>query len=346
MSSEFMDITNPRNLDEHAVDEYSSYDPRQHGDIHVELNLEPTSKQRQDYGFFGPGSPTWEVWASATAATVGFQRAVAIETFDPNLSAAVNDTGGIYADPVSRYDKTVAYFATVALADGQTAIKASDALMHVHKHVTGREPMGGNRYNANNPESQLWIHMTAWHSVLKAYEVFGPGKLPPEREEQYWRECGVAAELQTCRNLSIPASRDEVHEYFDEMRPRLSMSEGAKNALHQLLNSEGVIKTPKILSLAGKMGARTIDMATISTMPMWMREMGDIHQSPDVDLGVVPVFKLGMRAIGASATGLLLLLDRISPSTRPIVEPILRGYPPLHKVTVTPAQAREQLHSR
>lgn len=346
MSSEFADVTNTGNLGEHAVDDYVPDYHKQHGGTQLELTLEPAPKQRQDYGFFGPGSPTWEVWATATAATVGFQRAVAIEAFDPDLSAAVNDTGGIYADMVSRYDKTVAYFATVALGDGQTAIRASDALMHVHKHVTGIEPVGGKRYNANNPESQLWIHLTAWHSVLKAYELFGPGKLPPEREKQYWRECGIAAELQTCRNLSIPASRDEVHEYFEAMRPKLGMSDGAKIALHQMLTSEKAIRIPKILSPAGKLGAKTIDMATIATMPMWMREMGDIRQSRDVDLGIVPIFKLGMRAIGASATGLLLLLDRISPSTRPIIEPILRGNPPLQKVTVTPAQAREQLYAR
>jgi uncharacterized protein (DUF2236 family) len=344
MSSEAMNFPDPGYLGEPDADEYTSYHGRPH--LRLELNLEAAPKQREDYGFFGPGSATWKVWASATAATIGFQRAVAIETFDPDLSAAVNDTAGIYVDPVARYDKTVAYFATVAFADGQTAIKASDALMHVHKHVTGIEPVSGKRYNANNPESQLWIHVTAWHSVLKAYEMFGPGKLSERREREYWRECGVAAELQTCRNLPIPTSRDEVHEYFEAMRPKLGMTEDGKMALHQLLNSEKAIRRPKILSPAVQLGAKTLNSATIATMPMWMREMGDIRQPRAVDLAVAPVAKHSMRAIGASATGLLMMLDTISPSSRPIMEPILRRQPPRHKVTVTPAQAREQLYAR
>lgn len=339
-----MNVTNPENPVEPATEGYTIFHARP-DDMHLELNLEPAPKQRQDYGFFGPGSATWEVWASATAATVGFQRSVAIETFDPNLSAAVNVAGEIYIDPVTRYDKTMAYFATVAFADGRTAIKASDALMHVHKHVTGIEPVDGKRYNANNPESQLWIHMTAWHSVLKAHEMFGPGKLPEEREKEYWHECAIAAELQTCRNLPIPASRGEVHEYFEVMRPKLGMSEGAQMALHQLLNFENAIKAPMIVSPAVKLGAEAVNGATIATMPMWMRDMGNIHQSLAVDLAVIPIVKHGLRVIGASTTGLLMLLERISPSTRQIIEPVLRGQPPVHKVIVTPAQAREQLYA-
>ncbi len=45
----------------------------------------------QDYGFFGPGSPTWKVWTGPTA-LIGFQRSVVLEHFDPDLAAAVADT--------------------------------------------------------------------------------------------------------------------------------------------------------------------------------------------------------------------------------------------------------------
>jgi uncharacterized protein (DUF2236 family) len=128
-----------------------------------------TAIRRDDYGFFGPGSPSWKVWASPTA-LIGFQRAVVLEHFDPFLAAAVTDSAGVYTDPSGRLDRTLAYFLTVAVADGRTAVSVSAALMRIHARARGIEPITGARYSANNPDAQLWIHVTGWHSVLKCYE--------------------------------------------------------------------------------------------------------------------------------------------------------------------------------
>jgi hypothetical protein len=35
------------------------------------------SIRREDYGFFGPDSPSWKVWASPTS-LIGFQRSVVL----------------------------------------------------------------------------------------------------------------------------------------------------------------------------------------------------------------------------------------------------------------------------
>ncbi|MDJ0110150.1 oxygenase MpaB family protein, partial [Rhodococcus erythropolis] len=181
------------------------------------------NRPREDYGFFGPGSPSWKIWAAPTA-LIGFQRSVVLEHFDPFLAAAVADMSGIYSDPAGRLDRTLAYFLTVATADGRTALALSDHLMTVHAQATGIEPITGTRYSANNPASQLWIHVTGWHSVLKCYEMYGPGPLSAVEEQRYWEECVIAAELQTCKASDVPRSRDEVREYFAEVRPRLCTS--------------------------------------------------------------------------------------------------------------------------
>ena len=158
--------------------------------------------RRDDYGFFGPGSPSWKVWASPTA-LIGFQRSVVLEHFDPFLAAAVADSAGIYSDPRGRLDRTLAYFLTVAVADGRTAVGVSDALMKVHAKAKGIEPISGARYSANNPDAQLWIHVTGWHSVLKCYERYGPGPLSPAEESRFWAESRIAAELQTCKPSDV-----------------------------------------------------------------------------------------------------------------------------------------------
>ena len=189
------------------------------------------SIRRDDYGFFGPNSPSWKVWAAPTA-LIGFQRAVVLEHFDPFLAAAVTDSAGIYTDPSGRLDRTLAYFLTVAVADGRTAVAVSDALMRIHARARGIEPITGARYSANNPDAQLWIHVTGWHSVLKCYERYGPGPLSAAEESRFWAESRVAAELQTCKPADVPASRDEVRQYFADVRGRLCTSEHAGRAMH------------------------------------------------------------------------------------------------------------------
>lgn len=189
--------------------------------VHWELG---SDRPREDHGFFGPDSPTWKVWTSPTA-LIGFQRSVVLEHFEPHLAAAVADAAGIYRDPRGRMDGTLAYFLIVATADSRTAVEASEHLQKVHARSKGIDPVTGTRYSANDPASQLWIHVTGWHSVLKCYEVFGPGPLSRAEEDRYWSECVIAAELQTVNPAEVPRSRDEVRQYFARMRPTLCTSE-------------------------------------------------------------------------------------------------------------------------
>src|SRR5260370_24037064 len=149
------------------------------------------SIRRDDYGFFGPDSPSWKVWASPSS-LIGFQRAVVLEHFDRFLAAAVADSAGIYADPTGGLDRTLAYFLTVAVADGRTAVSVSDALMRIHARAKGIEPITGTRYRANNPDAQLWIHVTGWHSVLKGYGRYRPGALAAAAQSPSWAVSWVA----------------------------------------------------------------------------------------------------------------------------------------------------------
>lgn len=290
--------------------------------------------RHHDYGFFGPDSPTWKVWTAPTA-LIGFQRSVVLEHFDPFLAAAVADMQGIYRDPHGRLDRTLAYFLTVAVGDGRTAVAASEFLMKVHAKATGIEPISGKRYSANNPESQLWIHVTGWHSVLKCYEMYGPGPLSAEQERRYWADCVVAAELQTCKPADVPRSRAEVREYFAAVRPRLCTSERANEGMHYLL------RTPRKRGGVKLWGySRLIAPATIATLPRWMRQTGGFDQPRALDRALVPVVRAGVKAF-SSPVASTAALDRIAPATGRVLREHLRSAPPLRAETITPARARE-----
>jgi uncharacterized protein (DUF2236 family) len=288
----------------------------------------------QDYGFFGPDSPSWRVWTAPTA-LLGFQRAVVLEHFDPFLTAAVADQAGIYRDPYGRLDRTLAYFLAVAVADGRTAIDASQFLMRVHAKATGIEPISGKRYSANNPDSQLWIHITGWHSVLKCYEMFGRGPLSAEQERRFWAECAIAAELQTCKPADVPRTRDEVREYFAQVRPRLCTSERANQGMHYLL------RTP--LSRGGLkvwVGSRMLALASIASLPKWMRRLGGYDQLGAIDLAVRPAGRILAR-IAELRPVKLAILRSYAPITAAILEQHLNRGVPANPSTVTPARARE-----
>jgi len=295
----------------------------------------------EDYGFFGPDSVVWKVWSYPTAPTVGFQRAVVVEELDPPLVAAVHATQGIYRRSRTRYDRTLRYFAMVAFAGSREVCKAADVLVKVHSKAIGELPYGGGTYDANDPASQLWIQLTGWHSILYAYEKYGPGKLTAQEEQEYWEACAVAAELQTCSPDDIPRSREGVRAYFDQMRPRLSASPIARQAMHHLLRSELVLPpTPWWAKPASLAVARAQRIATIATMPRWMREMAGIRQSRLLDLLIVPVMKTAFALAHLSPKAELRLLALLSPSTVPVIAPIKLGIPPRKEEVLAPAEAR------
>lgn len=307
----------------------------------LSLLRKPEITPHEDYGFFGPDSVTWKVWSYPTSLTVGFQRAVVIEELDPALVAAVDKTQGIYARPRTRYDRTLRYFAMVAFADTRATSQAADVLVKVHSKAVGTDPVTGNRYDANDPASQLWIQLTGWHSILKAYEMYGPGKLSDAEERQYWAECAVAAELQTCSPDEIPRSRAELRAYYERMKPELIGSGIAQKAMHHLLDGAVMLpQMPKVLAPANWVATRVLRAATVATMPRWMREMGGIRQSRAIDLAVVPVMKVAFFLANLNTRVKLELLGFLSPMTKPVLAPIFYGVAPTHPVTRTPAEAR------
>ncbi|MFF5032040.1 oxygenase MpaB family protein [Nocardia salmonicida] len=298
------------------------------------MAFDASTLRRDDHGFFGPDSPTWKVWAAPTA-LIGFQRAVTLEHFDPFLTAAVADSHGIYDNPATRLDHTLSYFLLVALGDGRTAIQAAEHLMKVHAPMTGIEPISGKRYSANNPDSQLWIHVTGWHSVLKAYEMFGPGPLSPAEEDRYWAECVIAAELQTCKPSDVPRDRAEVRAYFERVRPQLCVSERAVEAMHFLLWPS----VSKGMTFAA--GGRVLSLATISTLPAWMRELGRFDMPRVVDAAVrVPGKALVRAAARRDNRGLIMASPYVAKMTGQILAAHAGAAPPRTRATISPSDAR------
>ena len=296
----------------------------------------------QDYGFFGPDSVTWKVFRYPTSFMVGFQRTVVTEMFEPFLLASVSDTGAVKDRPAARYDRTLQYVATVAFADSETVVKSSSILVNIHSHIRGIEPISGGYYDANDPEAQLWIHLTQWHSVLLAYETFGPGKLSPKEEAQYWAECKRAAAFQTIDPETVPSNREEMRAYYARMRPRMAATETTQETVEHLLNAsafllDGVPKYFRPFAPGAKLLFRT---ATVATLPRWMRKLGGIRQNALTDAAAIFAMRAMVRTMALMPDAYLLELIRwISPGAAKIVAPIALDIAPMQAHTVTPGEA-------
>ncbi|MGB1580037.1 MAG: oxygenase MpaB family protein [Nevskiales bacterium] len=303
------------------------------------IPFERKQRPREDWGLFGPESPTWKVWSNPTA-LIAFQRSIIVESFDPNLAAAVEQMNGVRYNATRRFDKTIQYFLTVACGDSRAAIELSEILMRIHSRATGIEPISGKPFSANAPESQLWIHITGWQSNLLCYERYGPGRLSAEEEKRYWAECAIAAELQTCNPADVPRSREEVREYYAAMRPRLALSESARTLIHYFLHSDR-----KIAGTGLWAGSHLMSRATIATIPKWMRELGGFDQPAWIDRGIVPLTRSAVR-VGQQPTIGRQVLRAMAPSALPVMEQVIRKEQPLRDEVLTPAQARKRFGSQ
>jgi uncharacterized protein (DUF2236 family) len=294
----------------------------------------------EDYGFFGPGSVTWKVWSYPTSMLLGFSRAVTIEHLDPFLAAAVDATGQVYARTRLRYDRTMQYFALVAFGDAKSVLDAAEILVKIHSKAVGTEPITQRPFDANDPHSQLWIHLTAWHSILYTYEMFGPGKLTEAEERQYWEECARAAEFQTINLDDVPRTREGIREYFENFRPDLVGSEVAQRMMDYLVDLGYHILPVQMPHWMRKAFNIPMRAAIIATMPQWMRLLGGIPQNRVADVAARVVVRPFLKLIASNPRLEIRALSLTTPHTTPIVGPMLLGIPAKSTVTYTPAEAR------
>lgn len=301
----------------------------------------PAVEPAEDYGFFGPDSVGWKVWSYPTSLSIGFQRAVVVEELDPALIAAVDKAHGIYDRPRTRYDRTLQYFAMVMFGDTRSTTKGADVLVKIHSKAVGIDPVNGSGYDANDPKSQLWIHLTAWHSILHVYEKYGPGRLTTVEEAQYWQECARAAELQTCDPADVPRTREGIERYFAEMRPQLVASDAASKAMSHLLEAGVMLPPmPPLLRPFTAIITAFLRRGTLATMPRWMRRMAGLPTSRVLDALVVPPLSAAFTLISVNKRVQLILLRLLSPMTLPVGARVLLNVAPKNPITMTPREAQ------
>ena len=146
-----------------------------------------------DDGLLGPDALAWRVIAHP-GSLVGGLRSLMIQSLHPLAMAGVAEHSDFRRRPLDRLKRTTYYVAATAYGDRATAMEAVRRVKRRHASVRGTDPVTGREYSADDPDTQVWVHITEWHSFLAAYRVFAGG-LSPDDEDRYIREGTIIGSL-------------------------------------------------------------------------------------------------------------------------------------------------------
>jgi uncharacterized protein (DUF2236 family) len=224
-----------------------------------------------DRGLFGPGSVTWRVHSNATIAMVGGLRALIVQSLHPLAMAGVAEFSDYRARPLKRLQGTAEFVATTTFGTTEQAQAAARRVRTMHRRVRGTDPVTGQAYSADDPETQVWVHTVEVHSFLAAYRAYGRPRLTRAEEDRYFAENVPVAELLGTPREMVPASVEEVRRYFASVRPRRCVSDAARDAI------DFVVNPPLQRELAAYwLPLRVLARAAVALVPEDLRRLAGI----------------------------------------------------------------------
>jgi len=233
------------------------------GDDTVERN-------RQDTGFFGPGSACWKVHGDFTSMMVGGITALLMQMLHPGALAGVWDHSNFREDMSGRLKGTARFIAGTTYGDRAEAQAFIDRVLAIHAKVVGTLP-DGTPYSANDPDLLTWVHVAEVSSFLAAYLRYVDPAFPPDEQDRYYRETAEIARRLGARE--IPQSRAEVTAYLRAVRPQLRYDERTREVAQALLSQR-----PPNAAAAPAM-SMAFDAAK-DLLPDWAAEMHGFRLSP------------------------------------------------------------------
>lgn len=261
----------------------------------------PAPAGPHDWGLFGPGSVSWKVHASPVL-LVGGLRALIIQSLNPLAMAGIGQHSDYLMRPLSRLRRTAEYVATVVYGDTASAVRAAETVNRIHTRVKGTDPITDMPYSGEDLQTKLWVHCVEVHSLMAAFRAYGGG-LSESDQDAYLAEQVAAAELTGIPRELVPSSRAAFRDFFEFMRPKLCVSESARDAI------ELVVNPPLTRALLPHQASlRMMAAAAVAITPRYMRRMAGIERSRLVYLGA---------GGGTRSAGVLLrvrMFDRVGAS--------------------------------
>ena len=249
-----------------------------------------------DPGLYGPDSITWRVHSDPSMPAAGL-RALLLQAVHPLAMAGVAQNSDFRADPWGRLFRTGEYVATTTFGTTREANRAGAQIRGIHRKLRATDARTGEVFRVDREDLLRWVHVVEVESFLSTALRSGL-RLSRSEQDGYYDEQRANGRLIGVGD--VPASVDDVKDYYRDVRPELRMTREARQAARFVLFPP----MPRLIGLATPARAAWAGLALTGAalMPRWARRMYDLPGIPTTDLGATVVsfgLRTGLMAVPA-----------------------------------------------
>jgi len=185
-----------------------------------------------DTGLFGPHSVTWRVHLEPVLYVGGF-RALILQALHPWVMLGTYQNSALFdpAKAFARFVRTAEFVGIRTYGTTSEVEAAAGRVRRLHAKLRGHDPATGRAFRLDDPQGLLWVHCGEIDSYVDV--AVRAGILDDADADRYVAESVRAAEI--VGSPDAPRSRAELKAYFDEVRPRLRLTEEAITGTVNLL---------------------------------------------------------------------------------------------------------------
>ncbi|KLI63268.1 oxygenase MpaB family protein [Aurantiacibacter marinus] len=219
-----------------------------------------------DDALFAPDTPIRMVHADLVSMMVGGMAALLLQMLHPHALKGVLDFSNFREDMHGRLRRTARFIAVTTYGHKDDAEAAIERVNRIHAAVKGTLA-DGTPYEARNPNTLAWVHLTEAMMFLEAWLVHVRPNMPMAQQDEYFRQFAVIA-----RKLGadpVPETKAEAQALFRAMRSDLRPSPEAREIAQLVLN-----ETPP--GPAGRVQPFMAN-AAVSLLPPFARTMLDLE---------------------------------------------------------------------
>ena len=244
------------------------------------LQTDRDAERDTDPGLYGPGSVTWRVHADPSMALAGL-RALLLQAVHPVAMHGVFTNSDFRADPWGRLFRTAEYVAVTAYGTTREAERAGARVRGIHRRLQGVEPHSGTAYRVDDPALLRWVHCCEVESFLTTAVRCGL-RLSREEQDLYYAEQTRGARLVGLDPATVPASVEQMADYFAQVRPQLRVGAEAREAARFILWPS----MPALVQLGtpARPAWFALAAASFAMLPRWTRRLYSLPGLPTTDL--------------------------------------------------------------
>ncbi|GAB2837780.1 oxygenase MpaB family protein [Actinocorallia aurea] len=185
-----------------------------------------------DDGFFTERSAIRQI-SREPFGLLGGGPALLLQLAHPKVAQGVAEHSTFQTGPFGRLMSTLDYLAMVVFGTKDEAHRVAWSAMRAHDVVNGPD------YTAHDPELLLWVQATLFQ-VARDLHARTNGPLTPDRDEEYYQQAVVFAELLGAPREALPDDVAAFDAYWDEMVRTLRVDDHGREQARAVLSGAGL----------------------------------------------------------------------------------------------------------